>query len=113
MQRSDDEKKRIDELKKLKPDDFVLRDGKYITQGDVEDWADAMGEFDLSGEQPLNLPRMRRMSFQAAYRIGWFTEAPKLEPSDFVLLPPLLVSRVGDAVLEFYNKIVIPDTSFT
>lgn len=103
---------RIVELKALKAADFVLRDAEYVTQGDIEQWADAMSEFDLSGAN-LNLPRMRRTSFQAAWKIGWFVKSPDLSEDDFVLLPPILVSRVGDRVLEFYNRITIPDESFT
>lgn len=109
---SNEQKKRITELKAVKPADFVLRGMEYITQGDIEEWAEAMSEFDLTGEN-ANLPRMRRMCFQAAYHIGWFTKAPELEPDDFVLLPPMVVSQVGNTVLEFYNKATIPDPSFT
>jgi hypothetical protein len=112
MELTDAQKVRIAELKAMKPGEFVLRDMEHVTQGDIESWADAMGGFDLTGDN-MNLPRMRRLSFQAAYKIGWFNKAPKLEDADFPLMPPVLVSAIGDKVLEFYNAVTIPDASFT
>lgn len=109
---SDVQRKRIVELKKLRPSEFVLGDPELIVQGDIEQWADAMGGFDLTGDN-MNLPRMRRLCFQAAWQIGWFTASPELTADDFNLMPPILVTRVGDAVLDFYNKVTIPDSSFT
>lgn len=109
---SKEQKQRITELKAIQPSDFTLREAEYVVQVDVEEWADAMADFDLTGKN-MNLPRMRRLSFQAAWKIGWFVKAPELTADDFVLMPPLLVSRVGDTVLEFYNNITIPDASFT
>ncbi len=107
-----EQKKRIGELKAIKPDQFVLLDAELLTQGDIEEFADAMGGFNMNGEN-LNPPRMRRFAFQAAHKIGWFTQAPEVTEADFPLMPPPLVTRVGDRVLEHYNAITIPDESFT
>lgn len=114
MKPSDDagvRKEKIIAFKKLRPGQFVLHKEDLFTQSDIEEWADAMAEFNIAGGS-FNLPRMRRVSLQSAYKIGWFAKAPTLEDDDFELLPPALVSRVGDTVLELYNKITIPDESF-
>lgn len=103
---------RVAELKALKPVDFVLRARESYCQDDIELWSEAMADVNLTGTN-LNLPRVRRMAFQAAYKGGWFDKKPELEDGDFVLLPPSLVTRMGDTVLELYNEITIPDLSFT
>ncbi len=107
-----EQKQRIGELKLLTRDDFVLLDIDLLTQGDIEEFAEAMGGFDMSGDN-MSPPRMRRFAFQAAYKIGWFSAAPQLTDSDFTLMPPILVTRAGDMVLERYNDITVPDESFT
>ncbi len=112
MELSDVQVKRARELKAIAPDQFVVRDAELLTQGDIEEWAEAMGGFDLSGDN-MNLPKMRRLAFQAAYKIGWFKEAPALSDEDFLLLPPMVVSRCGDMALALYNKVTIPEVPFT
>jgi hypothetical protein len=106
----DKRRKKIEELRALKASEFVLRDKLDFAQGDLEEWGDVVGEVDT--EKP-NLPRLRRVALQAAYKAGWFVTAPKLADEDFVLLPPPLVSAVGDQVLRLYNEVTNPDPSFT
>lgn len=112
-ERKADREKRIKELQAVKPADFTLRDKLTYSQEDMELWGDVMADIGTINTERPNLARMRRFALTAAYNSGWFVTAPKLESTDFILLPPTVVNHVGDAVLTLYNEIVNPDPSFT
>lgn len=112
MKPVDERQARISELRLLKVSDFALRDKLSFCQEDVEIWGEIMGDFS-SDSGKINLARIRRLAFQAAYQGKWFEGAPELAEGDFVLMPPGLVSAVGNAVLDLYNEINVPDMDFT
>jgi hypothetical protein len=109
---SQERKERIAELRKLKPTDFVLRPVDDLAQGDAEAWAEAMNADELQGA--LVPARVRRMAAQAAYRGGWYATAPEgLSDEDFKLMPPALITHLGDLALTLYNDMTAPDALFT
>lgn len=104
---------RVAELRQLTVAMFKLRDAETYTQFEIEEWADRMADVDMGGET-INLPRIRRRAFQAAFQAGWFDDgSPELATEDFLLLRPSLVSALGDAVMAIYNKITVLDPAFT
>lgn len=114
MKTGDERKARIAELRKLKRDDFSMRDKLDFAEIDIEEWSDVMSEIGEELDKPNNISRTRRVAVTAAYKSGWYDKAPEgLADEDFKLMPPGLVAGLGNEVLLLFNEIVAPDASFT
>lgn len=101
------------ESNKLKRADFVLRDEKDLTQGDLESWQSAVRDIGGGSVEGMTSLTFQRATVEGAVASGWYAKLPDgFTASDVKKLRPNQVRLLSDEINSVYNRITEPSDDF-